>query len=141
MTLPLPFPFMLGFLSCETPMMLRLKCGPLGAPLPVAFCAAAMVVVASVAATAAARWNVKRMSPPSNRSTYGRKHQAPSATSRARRGLLEPCGFTARGHYRPCVTARGVRCLTTVVAICRGLGAVYRPTLWVTRHARRRLVL
>src|SRR5256885_16454350 len=69
------------------------------------------------------------------------KHQAPSTTSRARRGLLEPCGFTARGHYRPRVTPRGVRCLTTVVAVCRRFGAVYGPTLWVTRHARRRLVL
>jgi hypothetical protein len=51
-----PLPFMLGFLSCETPMMLRLKCDPLGAPLPVvAFCAAAAVVAVSAAATAAAR--------------------------------------------------------------------------------------
>src|SRR3989475_3347566 len=52
-------------------------------------------------------------------------HQAPSATSRARRGLLEPCGFTARGHYRPPATPGGVRCLTTVVAVCRRFGAVY----------------
>src|SRR2546422_5111999 len=49
--------------------------------------------------------------------------------------------LTARGHYRPRVTPRGVRCLTTVVAVCRRFGAVYGPTLWVTRHARRRLVL
>src|SRR5206468_12797485 len=87
MTLPLPFPFMFGFLSCETPMMLRLKCEPLGAPLPVAaFCAAAAVVAVSAAATAAARWNVKRMSPPSNRYTCGKRllmgasrpHETPS---------------------------------------------------------------
>jgi len=45
---------MLGFLSWDTPMMLRLKCGPLGAPLPVeAFCAAATAVPLNAATTAA----------------------------------------------------------------------------------------
>src|SRR5881398_1199634 len=60
MTSPLPL-FMLGLLSWATPMMLRLKCDPLGAPLPVeAFCAAAAVAVIPTA-TAAARENVRRM--------------------------------------------------------------------------------
>src|SRR5256885_13992896 len=66
------------------------------------------------------------------------KHQAPSATSRARRGLLEPCGFTARGHYRPPATPGGGRGLTTGGGVCRRFGAVYGPVIFVTRHAMRR---
>src|SRR2546430_4263139 len=43
-----------------------------------AFCAAATVVADSAAATAAARGIVKRMSPPSNRYTCDKPHNAPS---------------------------------------------------------------
>src|SRR3989441_6708372 len=69
------------------------------------------------------------------------KHQALSATSRARRGVLEPGCPTAPSHYGPTVTARGVSCLTTAVAVCQRLGCVCRPTPRVTRHVWRRLVL
>src|SRR5437764_14748679 len=47
------------------------------------------------------------------------KDQAPSATSRARRGLLEPWCLTARDHYKTCFTPRGVTGLTTVMALGR----------------------
>src|SRR5256712_12900002 len=44
------------------------------------------------------------------------KHEAPSATSRAHRGLLKPCYLPARGHYKTCLTPPGVTALTTAVA-------------------------
>src|SRR6266516_294558 len=88
-------------------MILRLKCDPLGAPLPVvAFCAAA-VVAASAAATAAARCNLKRMRPPSSRCPDPEKHQAPSATSRAPRGLLEPACLGSAPLWTRCHDVRG----------------------------------
>src|SRR5205807_1744722 len=108
MTLPLPFPFMLGFLSCDTPMMLRLKCEPLGAPLPVW---AAATAVALSAATAAAKWNVKRMSPPSNRYVGAQtlRNTTPRRPLRGRDGgVLEPGCPTAPSHYGPADTPRGV---------------------------------
>src|SRR5213593_575847 len=144
MTLPLPFPFMLGFLSCDTPMMLRLKCEPLGAPLPVmAFCAAATVVTVRAAATAAARWNVKRMSPPSKRYTCDKPHDTPSPVGHLAGATGLDRAVLSHGSQSlwTRVTARGVRCLTTVVAVRRRSFVHCRPTLWVTRHARRRLVL
>src|SRR5437660_899279 len=55
------------------------------------------------------------------------KDQAPSATSRAQRGLLEPWCLTARDHYKTCFTPRGVTGLTTVMAP-RSAIVVVRPT-------------
>src|ERR1051325_10879288 len=115
-------------------MMLRLKCVPLGAPLPVeAFCAAATAVAVTAAAMAAARWNLRRMRPPSSRCPDPEKHQAPSATSRAPRGLLEPACLWAPHHYGPRATTCGVAARTPG----RGVGL---PAPRVTRHAWRRLV-
>src|SRR5439155_21911038 len=108
-----------------------------------AFCAAATVVTVSAAATAAATWIVKRMNPPSNRSTCDTPHDTPSPVGHlaGATGLDRAVLSHGSRSLWTNVTARGVRRLTTVVAVCRRSFVVYRPTLWVTRHARRRLVL
>src|SRR5207247_8156253 len=133
-----------GLLACVTAMMLSVGGVPLGVPVPVlAFCAAATVVTVRAAATAAVRWNVKRMSPPSKRYTCDKPHDTPSPVGHLAGATGLDRAVLSHGSQSlwTRVTARGVRCLTTVVAVRRRSFVLYRPTLWVTRHARRRLVL